>query len=250
MVAKSLPTKADIEAAGLRILVNVPMERTIDNISFWHFWNIAAKGWDIPPYIYGRTDQNRHLGAWWLLDHDYTHIVMLDCDHIHPPDVVERLAARVMEDDKRLVVGGLNFRRTVPHDPCIFVADADGEMRVPLKWGQGVFPVVAIGHGCIIISREVFEQLLPPWWAYAYGHMDVRKFPSEDMYFSRICQEAGIELYVDTTLTSPHNSPYWATEERFREFLADNPDKVKVLPGVNGQKKKKVRKPKPKKVKA
>lgn len=162
---------------------------------------------------------------------DATHIVMLDADHLHPPDVVERLGRWVLQDRNRMIVGGLHFRRGEPYEPCAFVYGEDGKLHAATQWDDGCVEVHAIGHGSIIIAREVFEALEKPYWAYTYTHAERDIYPSEDMYFSFKAREAGFHLYCDTTLTSPHMIHGLVDESVFRQWLSDNPQRVmKVKP--------------------
>lgn len=225
-----MTTKKQLEKRGIKIVVGVPMERTIAAAPFYHFWNIARHGWEIVPLVYGRTDANRNKMAYWLThETDYTHIVMLDADHIHPDDIVQRLARWVVEDKTRLVIGGLNFRRTAPYDPCIFRFGDDGRLYPPIEWSQGLIPVDAMGTGCVIIARQVFEQMEPPWFAYGYNWANVNKYPSEDMFFSQQCRVHDIKMYCDTTTTSPHQGEMWIDEGAFRAFVRANPEHVEMI---------------------
>jgi hypothetical protein len=148
-----------------------------------------------------RCDVARNTYAADLLKSEHTHLLMLDSDHIHPPDIVQRLARWMVEDPARLVVGGLNFRRGEPFDPCAYVKDEDGAVLGLTDWGDLV-ECHSIGTGCILISREVFERIPPPWFGY-----DVTAFPeypSDDIFFCNLCRQHDIKLFCDTTTTSPH----------------------------------------------
>jgi hypothetical protein len=221
----AIPSRKELERRGVKIVVGIPMERTFNNSAFFHFWHIARRGYPITPFVYGRTDLNRNKMAWWLANDgkEYTHIVMLDADHLHPEDIVERLARWVLQDRSRLVVGGINFRRTQPFDPCIFRWNAEGKMQAIEQWEPGLVEVDAIGHGCILISRKVFEKLEPPWWAYGYNWADQNAYPSEDMYFCQVLRAAEIKMWADTTTSSPHLTDMVVHEGTFRNYIAQYP---------------------------
>jgi len=74
-----------------RIVVGIPMERTgtpDDDITY-NFFNIFQQGWPLVrvPYMSSASARNRMARA--LLESDkFTHLVMLDIDHLHPADVV------------------------------------------------------------------------------------------------------------------------------------------------------------------
>lgn len=215
-----LPTRADLLAAGINIAVAVPMERTAPGIAFAPFWAIANKGWPLIVTHYGRTDVQRNQIARELLGSEFTHVCMLDLDHLHPPNTVEQLAARVIEAPDRLVVGGLNFRRGAPFDPCAFTSNGQG-LRPLIDWpARECIEVDAIGHGALLVHRSVFERIEPPWWAYDYGRAEEGFYPSEDMYFSYLCREAEISIWCDTGATSPHLIENVVNEDVWHSYRA------------------------------
>lgn len=221
-----IPSKSELELVGIRVAVAVPMERTVPSAVFPSFWAIAARGWPILPASYGRTDVQRNRFAQTLLDSDFTHVLMLDLDHIHPPDIVERHAARVLDDPDKQVIAGMHFRRGEPFEPCMFVYSPQGTLHAITDWPQGrCIEVHALGHGSLLVHRSVFETLPKPWWAYDYGQAERDAFPSEDMYFCYLCREHGIRLWVDTAISSPHLINNVVTEDVFRQWMADHPEK-------------------------
>ena len=157
--------------------------------------------------------------AKWLLDSDFTHILMLDADHLHSADVVERLTRWVVADPKIQVVSGMSFRRGPPFDPNAWMLDEAKNRTYPLlSWGQGLIKVDLIGGSCMLINREVFEVLPWPWFCFTYAGPG--QFGGEDIYFSRKCKAAGISIYCDSTTVSPHLTKHWITEADYREAIA------------------------------
>lgn len=225
-----VPTREELLAAGINIAVGIPMERNVTDWAFTYFWQIARKGWPLIDHVYSRTDINRNRMAKWLLENpEYTHILMMDLDHLHAADIVERLAAWVLDDPSRQIVSGLHFRRAAPFDPCAYVFGVDGKLHAPIDWKPGLYEVHALGHGSILIAREVFEALAPPYWAYTYDAVEENIYPSEDLWFSHICREAGIKLWVDTTVTSPHIINNIVDADTFHRYIKENPDVVTVV---------------------
>lgn len=198
---------------------------------FPRFMQIAAQGVRLTHQDYTRTDLARNRFAKTLLGSEFTHILMLDVDHIHPVDIVQRLARWVLIDPEKLVIGGLNFRRSKPHEPCCFVFDNLGNLAAPAVWDKGLMEMDYIGTGSILIAREVFETIKPPWFTHVYDEelvmMDT--WPGEDIGFNNKCREAGIKMYVDTTTTSPHCTDALVTEKSFRKHLEENPDQYKEV---------------------
>ena len=230
------PTTKNITPA-----IGIPVERTMSTRAFMSFWAIAQQGFPLLPRHYARCDIHRNEFGRTMLNHpEFSHLIMLDSDHVHPPDVVQQLAQIAAAAPEKLVIGGLNFRRTAPYDPCVFKADEAGLLRQPATWGEGLLEVDVLGHGCIIIAREVFERIPPPWWKYDYGgdYSDpgqIYPFWSDDVYFSHLCGEHGIKLWCLTTLTSPHIAEVPVGPELFQEHLKAHPEFIEREVSDNAQ---------------
>lgn len=224
MTPPRVPTARQLRRAGIHIVAYVPLPKAgVEDEPFIHFWEIARRGWPHPPFIGGRTDVNRNkVGHWMLLPEQrrYTHVAMLDADHLHQADIVERMARWVMQDRDRLVIGTLNFRRSPPYDPCLFKSNGNGGFVPMYDWQPGLVETPLMGHGAILISRKVFEQIDPPWWFYPYGAAADAHYPAEDTGFCHRMRTAGITMYCDTTITSPHLYTVGATAGTHREYRA------------------------------
>ncbi len=214
------------EQAWPRILLYVPVERTIPQLAFFNFLAIAQQGHPFIRMTYGRTDLVRNKAAQQFVESQFTHLLMLDVDHLHPPDIVQRLGRWVVDDRSRQVVGGLNFRRGEPYDPCCFLLAEDGNFYPPAEWGPGLIKVDAIGTGSILIAKEVFLRLPKPWFFNDYSRVEQGVWPGEDMGFSGLCRMHGIDMWVDTTTTSPHLIDAAVDESSFRGYLAAHDHEV------------------------
>lgn len=196
---------------------------------------IAIRGHAFVRTSYARTDLQRNKLAEHLLTTDYTHILMLDADHKHPEDIVERLARWVVRDPQKLVVAGLAFRRGQPYDPQAYVARDDGKLYQPSEFRPGLVKVDYAGTAAMLISREVFLRLPRPWFAFDYSYCSAGeggKWPGEDMWFCQLCRDAGIGVYVDFTCVSPHLAESWInqrTYETFQELVAANMEAAQAM---------------------
>jgi len=213
-----------------RILVAFLLERTIAyaDLVFPSVVQIAAQGPVILNMPYQRTDLARNKAAIELLKSDFTHLLMLDIDHVHPPDIIQRLARWVLSDPKQFqVVGGLNFRRSEPYDPCAYKKGDDGTMWT-IEWNEDttLMEVDRLGTGSILIAREVFETIPPPWFTNDYSQAWRDAWPGEDIGFSKLCNQAGIKLWVDCTVTSPHITPALIDNHNWEHWRERNPDKL------------------------
>jgi len=212
----------------IRPLLGIPCERTgtVNGETFMAFLRIARQGWDMVATDFGRIDVTRCRMAQALLDSDHTHLVMLDADHIHPPDTVRRLMRWALKDrDMYQVVGGLNYRRGEPYEALAFLREEGNRNYYTLAdWPAGIAQVAVVGTGCICIDRRVFEALPAPWFAYHYPqkYTDDKTFnwPTDDTHFAQACEQAGIPQWVDTTLTSPHGRWVYVDKQYGDEWRA------------------------------
>jgi len=207
-----------------RILVGVPLERSISYSThvFYNFWAIAQQGVPILKIPYQRVDVARNRMAIELLKTEFTHLLMLDLDHKHPTNIIQKLARWVLVKPDIKVVGGLNFRRNEPYDPCCGFWGNDGKYYPPAEWEQGLIKVDVLGTGSILINREVFEIIPPPWFTFDYSRVWADQWIGEDVTFSKRCNEHNINLYVDTTCTSPHMNDTFIDEETFKTNLKES----------------------------
>ena len=204
-----------------RIVLGVPQERTMsyaDSV-FYNFFAIAQQGVPIIPMPYGRIDVTRNKFAIQLLRSDFTHLLMLDIDHKHPWDIVQRLARWVLADNKIQIVGGMNYRRSAPFEPCAGFWGNDGLWYPPAEWVDGLMKVDMLGTASILIAREVFELIPPPWFANDYSLVWKDIWPGEDIGFSKLCNEYGIDLHVDTTTSSPHLADSLVGEGTYKQHI-------------------------------
>jgi hypothetical protein len=185
----------------IKPLVGIPCERTgtVNSETFAAFMRIARQGWDQVWTDYGRIDVTRCRMAQELLKSDHTHLIMLDADHIHPPDVVHKLLRWAVKDrDTYQIVGGLNYRRGEPYEALAFLRDEKTRVYFTFEdWpDNSIMRVAALGTGCIMIDRRVFETVPAPWFGYSYPqqYTDDGSFgwPTDDTYFAQKCEVAGI----------------------------------------------------------
>lgn len=155
-----------------------------------------------------------------------THLLMLDADHIHAPELLPMLARWT---PKAEVVAGLNFNRGGDHKPCCYVDDPaqpwDGrskpKFRIPITFPEPVMEVAAAGTGSMLIARTALEKLDWPYFTCPTGD-DWRPrdkpipWPGEDIGFAANCRRNGVKQYVDTAATSPHLSSRFVTADDFK----------------------------------
>lgn len=125
-------------------------------------------------------------------------VFFIDDDQVFQPDVLYRLLAR-----QEPVVSALIIQRGAPFLPTAYASKEDGKYS-PLDLrsvsGSALVQVAGVGSGGLLVRREVFEVLDPPWFLYTENF-------GEDLYFSGKCEEAGIQLLVDTGCRIGHLIP-------------------------------------------
>lgn len=196
------------------------MERSLMDVAVDAMLDVATwcghKGYSRIAIPYTRTDMARNSIVKMFMENshdDNDALIMLDCDHAHPVDIVERLAAH---DPERGVVGALYFRRGSPYDPLFFFVEEaplsppvdGGILRAPAEWEHGkTYECDVVATGAICIRRWVFDALKAagiawPYFRYVYPEPHYQQ--TEDVYFGLRCKEAGVKHYCDTSLIIPH----------------------------------------------
>lgn len=215
-----------------KVCWGIPMERSIQHLAVESLLDVAAvcgaAGFERISLGYMRVDMARNLFIDAFMKHcedDNDVLVMLDADHIHPPNVVERLATA---PDVVGVVGALAFRRGGNYDPCFYMADENGDLHAPMEWEEGnVYQCAAVGTGAVAIKRWVFTKLAEsgwkwPFFRYEYPTENGSAIPSEDIVFARACMRAGIHHYCDTGTIIPHLRSATVEGVEWAEFVKAN----------------------------
>lgn len=216
-----------------KVMVFIPLERSLPyaDRTVPALWGIARQGADALFVDTGEVCQTINYGiSIFLKEKQMTHFLILDNDHIHPIDIIQRLARWVEKDRSVQVVGGVNFRRSEPFDPAIFWKDNEVPDKYYTKeydeidWEAGLIEVDAIGAGCLLIAREVFEKLEQPYWEWGYSKVEKTngRSPSPDVIFSEKCRNIGVKLYADTTTTSPHLTKYAVDKRVYQKYCNES----------------------------
>ena len=207
------------EPLEAKVLVGIPWGMPVhDPYQFWSFMRLAAQGWSFIENERDRTDVHRNQFARTLLDSDADYLIMLDQDHRHPENTLQVLVSDAVQTGYP-IIAGLNFRRRPPYDPLVWGIHEGQRVQIA-RWGKGLIgPVWSTGYAAAIFHRSVFETLPYPWFKYDYPdpatYGNPRPFPGEDQWFSALCREYDVPMYVDTRIVSPHepNLPGWVDEK-------------------------------------
>ena len=215
-----------------KIVWGLLKERTVDqyvaDASMDVAATCAAAGYIRLSIPYMRTDDARNLAVDAFLqvsEQPTDTLVMLDCDHLHPPYIVGALAAHPQG-----VVGALAFRRSESSDPLFFML-TDGQLRAPAEWEPGtLYSCDFVGTGAIAIKRAVFDQLAAegeqaPFFRITYQDGEP-KAVGEDRYFAELCMKHGLKHHCATALEIPHLSQRLSTSESWTDWKEKNRERV------------------------
>lgn len=197
----------------MKIFVAVPINRPIEFLSFECFVRLANfRGKH--EYHFGFTQNSLVYDARESLVESF---LKTDCEALMFIDsdmTFDWRSAEILESHNLPIVSARAFKRVPPYEPCFYtkfeIRDGQPYLESPIGYEQGLLPVDGFGMACCLIRREVFEKVKPPYF-----------FPQpmigEDLSFCLRLKEAGIPLYVDTTLQFGHLAQIPIFEEHFHK---------------------------------
>lgn len=160
------------------------------------------------------VEHNRNVIVQRFMDDDTlpTHLCMIDDDVIVPQGALAAmLDARkpVVSLPTPFIMDGCTFSNCAP-----WPADGVFDRSLPtgptwVSWiMRSIAPVpqqiCATGFGCVLIERHVFDMLQRPWFAFQRGDVPGEDIYGEDVYFSRACLAANVEMWALPWLSCSH----------------------------------------------
>ncbi len=133
---------------------------------------------------------------------DCTHLMMVDDDIVPPVDALERL----LFHDKDIVAAACPLIGPNSDNELITTMNAydlDEKQAYTIIESTGLRKVDAVGTGCMMIKREVFEKLRVPPFLTEYN-VDGIKYRGEDLNFCNQAKLEGFDTYVDFSLKCKH----------------------------------------------
>jgi len=96
-------------------------------------------------------------------------------------------------------------------------------------WPDGLLKCDVVGTGAMLIHRSVFERIPTPWFTNDYSQVQaLDMWPGEDVGFCHKCGDAGIDIWCDTTTTSPHLSTTAVDQATYRAYIEAYPEMGKA----------------------
>jgi hypothetical protein len=128
------------------------------------------------------------------LSTECTHILWLDSDMRFPNITLEAL----LSHDKDIVACNYSTR-VEPHMPVAFTSKQDMSER--LGADVGLNRVAAVGMGCMLVKRNVFESMSLPYFGVEWNQ-DYTSLIGEDLYFANKADLAGYDIWIDSDLSN------------------------------------------------
>ena len=128
------------------------------------------------------------------LSTECTHILWLDSDMRFPNITLEAL----LSHDKDIVACNYSTR-VEPHIPVAFTSKHD--MGERLSADVGLNKVAAVGMGCMLVKRNVFESMSLPYFGVEWNQ-DYTSLIGEDLYFANKADLAGYDIWIDSDLSN------------------------------------------------
>jgi len=192
-------------------VIDTKTERAITNLLDSKILNCAwlsLRGTAIA-YIRNKlVNEGKSDSQFQKLDDGFTHYLFIDSDTVVTEDVVKKLlsynmdivaGAYVSRESEYCYVGG-HFK----------YKDGDIIDFVNIeKTTNGLIEVDWVGAGCLLIKKEVFENLPYPWFHYPIiekmtdGNKH-REMVFEDVGFSMLAKKHGYKIYMDCDVDVKH----------------------------------------------
>ena len=172
-------------------------------------------------------DARNHM-ARRAVDEGFDRLLWLDSDMSFEPDLMERLSARL--DEGRDFVSGLYFTRKAPVRPvvyqeCGYYQKDDGAAFPVAVWYDDyprdtIFEVAATGFGGVMMTTECVKKVadkfgLPFAPMLGFG---------EDLSFCGRATQAGVKMWVDSTIKLGQVGQGTITEEVYLQQKGENHD--------------------------
>jgi GT2 family glycosyltransferase len=144
----------------------------------------------------------------WSLLNGFSWLLSVDSDIIMPKHSLQRLLD--IQDQTRAISSGTYIQRKEDQRiPEIYIHNPEtgGHKHLPIEQAEKdqILDVEAVGFGCCLVRRDVFEKVGNPWFTY-HSSLEFNKVLSEDVDFCMKAKNQGYQVVVDTGLKLGHIS--------------------------------------------
>lgn len=135
-----------------------------------------------------------------------SHIFFVEHDNVFEPDTLGKL----LELDKDVVAAPYSGR-ALPREPLVYMKnELNGEIYQMSydRWPDKPIKVYGVPTGCTLIKMSVFDKISKPYFFYEYTKDGSKIKSSQDIYFSRKVNEAGMQCWIDPRIWVGHIGNY------------------------------------------
>jgi len=181
-VAICIPSRDIVSAGFAKSLANLTARLASSGVKFEV---ILTLGTVIPQLRTELADIAIKKGHEWLL--------WLDTDMHFPNTTFDRL----MSHNKKITAATYSTRYK-PQRSVAFTDPKNYNSR--LTETSGLHKVFAVGMGCMLTHRSVFDTLPKPWFCHEWDKY-TESFTGEDIYFCKAANNFNFDIYVDIDLS-------------------------------------------------
>ena len=176
------PSRGSVEAGYAKCLANLTGELSRTGVEFEVCMSLGSV-----------VSQLRIDLATIALEKNFDWILWLDSDMHFPHNVFSRMIAH-----NEPIVAASYSTRYKPQRSVAFINKHNYDKR--LEHQHGLHKVWAVGMGCMLTHRSVFESIPEPWFNHQWDNSS-KSFLGEDIYFCNSAGEHGFSIYVDADLS-------------------------------------------------
>jgi len=172
------------------------------------------------PINNANIDEVRNYLVQNAIDGGCTHVLMMDTDQIYPEETIQKMWKHM--DNGLRVVGGAVHRRYPPFDVIAFRGKPGRYKHVSDEeiYSGNLINVDATGAACVMYDITIFAEVEPPW--FWLGEDEKKKPIGEDIAFCHSLREAGIPIYLDTSLEIGHITDFVVNRGAYEVFKLTN----------------------------
>lgn len=208
-IAPVIPPCAPHVAHRNKILIAVPTARYVETDTFQSIYKLhkpAHTDLDFQCFYGYNVEQVRNIQVNYMLNADYAWMLHVDADMVLPPHTLQQLLD--IQTEQVAISSGVYIQRKMPEQiPEVYVWNADHTAHVHMNV-KDLDPVrtqsvAAVGFGCCLVRRDVYEKVAYPWFEYK-SHIQFDRIVSEDVDFCMKAHQAGYQIHVHTGLRLGH----------------------------------------------
>lgn len=159
------------------------------------------------------------------VDEGFDRILWLDSDMTFPPDLLERMSARL--DEGYECVSGIYFTRKEPIKPVLFhrieLVEKDGK-KLPVAENicdypkDDIFQIAGCGFGCVMMTTDVIRRIFD---AFGAPFAPLAGF-GEDLSFCIRANKADTKIYCDSSIKLGHVGHHVITETIYENLRREH----------------------------